>query len=233
MIRAILLVAGETIITPVEPLPARLHGAFTARGVPGLTIDRVRAAIDDSWALVGSLAPPGVERYRTKPGGSVQYWREMLLDVASRMGARLSDAEAEATYFSLCEPHSWRVFPEVKETLAALRARGYALAIASNWDRGLPDILRGLGLLDDFAALGVSEIVGHEKPGAAFFEHILAELGVGPEEAVHVGDRLVDDVEGATGAGLGAYLIDRNRAHPDAPWVLRSLGDLLDCLPAS
>jgi FMN phosphatase YigB (HAD superfamily) len=50
----------------------------------------------------------------------------------------------------------------------------------------------------------------------------LAELGLEPDEVLHVGDSRRRDLEGALAVGMAALLIDRNGG-PDA---LRSLVDL-------
>jgi putative hydrolase of the HAD superfamily len=44
--------------------------------------------------------------------------------------------------------------------------------------------------------------VGARKPEPAIFEAALAELDVAAEDAVFVGDRLVDDVAGAAAVGM-------------------------------
>ena len=53
-----------------------------------------------------------------------------------------------------------------------------------------------------------------------------------PGEAIHVGDHLVADVEGARGVGLDAVLIDRSGRHdpasvPEGVPVITSLDELL------
>ena len=47
------------------------------------------------------------------------------------------------------------------------------------------------------------------KPSPKIFELALEQHAVDPGEAMHVGDSLRDDVEGATNAGLTAVLIAR------------------------
>jgi putative hydrolase of the HAD superfamily len=50
---------------------------------------------------------------------------------------------------------------------------------------------------------------------------------VSPAEALHIGDSLRDDVEGARGAGLSALLLDRDDRHADAPERITSLSHLV------
>jgi putative hydrolase of the HAD superfamily len=49
---------------------------------------------------------------------------------------------------------------------------------------------------------------GVAKPHPAIFRAALARLGVAPEQAVYVGDRLQADVAGAHGARMRAVLIE-------------------------
>jgi putative hydrolase of the HAD superfamily len=44
--------------------------------------------------------------------------------------------------------------------------------------------------------------VGARKPDPAIFERALGELGVDATAAIFIGDRLVDDIEGAAGVGM-------------------------------
>ncbi len=62
------------------------------------------------------------------------------------------------------------------------------MAVVSNFDTRLRDILEGLGVLDLFDAVVVSAEVGAEKPNPVIFEAACEQLGVRPEEAVHIGD---------------------------------------------
>jgi putative hydrolase of the HAD superfamily len=50
--------------------------------------------------------------------------------------------------------------------------------------------------------------VGVEKPDPRIFEIALAELGIGPEQAVYVGDTCFFDVAGARAAGLVPVHVD-------------------------
>ena len=82
------------------------------------------------------------------------------------------------------------------EAIERLRARGLALAVASNWDISLVERLRSLGL-----PVATSAEAGAPKPDTAVFRLALERLGVRPERALHVGDSSADE-EGAHAAGL-------------------------------
>lgn len=50
--------------------------------------------------------------------------------------------------------------------------------------------------------------VGASKPDAEMFTRPLAAIGLAPEQAVHVGDHLIDDVQGANDAGLASIWVN-------------------------
>lgn len=89
------------------------------------------------------------------------------------------------------------------------------MAVVSNWDRRLPEILRELGLIERFDAVAISAIEGVEKPSAQIFERALERLNVEASDVIHVGDSPLEDYRGALGAGMTPVLLDRRRAFED------------------
>jgi putative hydrolase of the HAD superfamily len=89
--------------------------------------------------------------------------------------------------------------------LESLRGRGLKLGVVSNaFDppRLLHADLADAGIAErvDFAVF--SSEVGKRKPHPAIFERALEALGVAPEAALFVGDRLYEDVRGAGEVGM-------------------------------
>jgi putative hydrolase of the HAD superfamily len=89
--------------------------------------------------------------------------------------------------------------------LDSLRARELKLGIVSNaFDPGwlLHRDLEATGLAErvDFAVF--SSEIGRRKPDATIFRHALEALDVVPERALFVGDRLYEDVRGASEVGM-------------------------------
>jgi putative hydrolase of the HAD superfamily len=128
----------------------------------------------------------------------------------------LGDAAGEAArraYDFYFNPGAWRPYGDVTDVLGELAGRGYKLGLISNWDRSLTAVIDGLGLSEIMSCIISSADVGMHKPAPAIFELALIRLGVRVGEAVHVGDHLQADVEGAMAAGLGAVLIDRYGRH--------------------
>jgi putative hydrolase of the HAD superfamily len=89
--------------------------------------------------------------------------------------------------------------------LEALRSRGLKLGLVSNaFDPGwlLRRDLDQMGLTERLDVAVFSSEVGKRKPHPEIFERALAELGVEPEAAIFVGDRLYEDVRGAAELGM-------------------------------
>jgi FMN phosphatase YigB (HAD superfamily) len=124
------------------------------------------------------------------------------------------------------------VFDDVLPALDELALRGIRCAVVSNWDCSLAEVLAQLGILERFATVSVSAVVGARKPDTRIFSHALAMLGLEPDHVIHVGDDLERDIRGARAADLRAVLIDRSGRGTDDDveriTSLRGLVSLLD-----
>jgi putative hydrolase of the HAD superfamily len=127
---------------------------------------------------------------------------------------------------AMMEALEFQPYPDSVPGLRALRERGLTLVIASNWDCSLPEWLRPPGLLDLVDGVVTSADVGAAKPDPPVFQRALEVAGVGPDEAVHVGDSLDTDIEGARAAGIRAVLVQRHGEPPAGVETVRSLADL-------
>jgi putative hydrolase of the HAD superfamily len=92
--------------------------------------------------------------------------------------------------------------------LSELEAQGFRMAVICNTGRTpgkvLRIILERLGMGKHLSVQTFSDEIGLRKPRPEIFEKTLAELGVKPSEALHVGDTLASDVVGARGIGMRA-----------------------------
>ncbi len=94
-----------------------------------------------------------------------------------------------------------QLMPGAKEVVAAL-SRKYRLALAANQPVQIKKFLRTQGILEHFEYDFVSEELRMGKPDLLFFTVILDTLGMSPEEAVMVGDRLDADILPAKQLGM-------------------------------
>src|SRR3954465_10061935 len=97
--------------------------------------------------------------------------------------------------------------PGTRESLKRL-AKSYRLAVISNADGKIAEVLAHCGIADCFESITDSGIVGKEKPHPAIFEAALKSLGVNAGESLYVGDVYSIDYLGSTGVGMEAVLFD-------------------------
>ncbi len=118
-------------------------------------------------------------------------------------------------------------FADAGPALQAARSRGQRLVVASNWDVSLHGVLRSLELEPLLDGIVTSAEAGARKPAPAVFERALALAGARPDEAIHVGDSLDEDVAGARAAGIEPVLVRRGSG-PAVPGVrtISSLAEL-------
>ncbi|MDP8976360.1 MAG: HAD-IA family hydrolase [Actinomycetota bacterium] len=107
------------------------------------------------------------------------------------------------------------VVPSAAQALRRLEQTGVGLAVVSNSDGSVERLLRDHGICQVGEGAGTcvtivvdSAAVGAEKPDPAIFIHALDALGVEAERAIHVGDTVHADVEGARAAGARPVHLD-------------------------
>lgn len=111
---------------------------------------------------------------------------------------------ALGSYLDFWAPHTC-ADPHAKDVLAALKARGYRVGVLSNtmWTSVHHREVFARDDLDGYidAAVYTSEMPV-AKPHAEAFRTVLEALGVAPQDAAYVGDRLWEDVTGAADVGM-------------------------------
>lgn len=94
-----------------------------------------------------------------------------------------------------------------REALQRL-GRRYRLAVISNADGKIADILMRCGIADCFETITDSGIVGKEKPHPAIFEAALQSMRVSAEQSLYTGDVYCVDYLGSTAVGMQCVLFD-------------------------
>jgi HAD superfamily hydrolase (TIGR01509 family) len=105
--------------------------------------------------------------------------------------------------------------PGTREILQRL-GRSFRIAVISNADGKIADVLTRCGIADCFLTITDSGLVGQEKPHPAIFEAALRAMDAAPEESLYVGDVYSVDYLGATGAGMQAILFDVSGAYRES-----------------
>jgi 2-haloalkanoic acid dehalogenase type II len=138
--------------------------------------------------------------------------RIVLRAMAERLGASPDAAAENELARSVGE---WPPFPDSGEALRALRSR-YKLAILSNVDRdSFGRSEQRLGVRFDLVV--TAQDVGSYKPDERNFRVLLAklaEMGIAPDETLHVAQSLYHDHVPAKRLGLATVWIDRRRGRP-------------------
>jgi putative hydrolase of the HAD superfamily len=223
--------AGNTLLF-CDPSPAEIYSEALSRHGRSVTADEVEPVFAGAWAELQARTPPGIDRYSSQPGGEKQWWGAFLRKVLTRLE---HDAEwrtlLEELYAAFSNPAVWKVYPETRSVLEAIHGGGFELAVISNWDRRLPEILDGLDLTRWFSIITVSAIEGIEKPASGIFLRTLERLGVGPEETLHIGDSPLEDYQGSKAVGMTPVLIDRPGALAGNGYRrIANLGEVLELL---
>ncbi|HSC51956.1 MAG TPA: HAD-IA family hydrolase [Gaiellaceae bacterium] len=110
-----------------------------------------------------------------------------------------SDVDPAAFVDGFVDAMRFELLPGARRAVERLRRLGLALAVVSNWDVGLRELLHGLGL--DGVTVVTSAEAGAPKPEPAVFLRALERLGVRAERSLHVGDSGADE-DGARAAGM-------------------------------
>ena len=181
---------GETLVDET-----RVWGEWAdALGIPRLTF----------FAVLGSTIAAG-----DQPHTAVFPIFRPDLDVRAARRERLASGKED-----------WRfpddLYPDVLDTLRAVRAAGYRIGIAGNQPDGADEALHGAGI--DVDLIGSSASWGVEKPDPAFFARIAHELDLPPERIAYVGDRVDNDIIPAADAGMVAIHLRRG------PWAWIQVG---------
>ncbi|MBQ2141705.1 MAG: HAD-IA family hydrolase [Alistipes sp.] len=128
------------------------------------------------------------------------------------------------------------LFPGVKETLEALRKRGYRMTIAtSRLTDSLMLFMRHHGIDHYFEYAVGSDSVTHHKPHPEPALKTLAALNITPSEAIMVGDMPVD-IAMAHNAGIRAIGVDYGNATreeleaAEADWIVDSITKILEII---
>jgi REG-2-like HAD superfamily hydrolase len=233
-LRAVFLDIGGTIMQP-HPSWEHVYAIALAEYGVEIEIEGLRAALRRAYQHGGWGFDDGFE-----PTEETSFRRTIELDRLALEELGVRDLP-EAFYRRLAElfmlTSHWHVYPDTYTALDGLTDRGLVVGALSNWVWNLPELLHALDLVSHFDFIAASARVGFEKPHPEIFRHALAQAGVQPEEALHVGDHLEADVGGARRLGIGAVLIDRDGHYADAPVpddvpVIRTLDGLLPIVDA-
>lgn len=107
-----------------------------------------------------------------------------------------------------------QILPGTCDTLKRI-ARSFRIAVISNADGKIEQVLSRCGIVDCFESITDSGIAGIEKPRKEIFEAALLAMKTSAEESLYIGDVYSVDYVGACNAGMRAVMFDSVRAYRD------------------
>jgi putative hydrolase of the HAD superfamily len=107
------------------------------------------------------------------------------------------------------------LYDDAKSCITQMREQGCAIGIVANQAATVVDSLTAHGITPLIDFMGVSALVGVEKPDPEIFRKAINALKCAPEQIVHIGNRLDTDVLPAQGLGMHTAWILRGEANPE------------------
>lgn len=213
-IRAITFDVGGTLIEP-WPSVGQVYAEVAARfGVRSIEPETLTQNFIRAWKARASF------------DYAQESWFGIVRETFGEHAAQLPVEFYHAVFERFVEGDAWRIYEDVRPTLAALAGRGMKLGIISNWDARLRPLLANLDLSRHFSSIVISCEVGATKPDARLFARAVEELGVAADELLHVGDSVEMDVRGAERFGATGRQVRRDNERREA-WQIRSLTELV------
>jgi putative hydrolase of the HAD superfamily len=220
--RAVLLDALGTLVR-LEPPAANLRAELSRRFGLSVSESQAQRAMTAEMTyyrahLDEGRDPTSLEALRRR---CAQVVRDELPDASGASAIELEPL-TEALLASL----HFSAYPDAAPALDRLRAAGTRLVVVSNWDVSLPTVIERIGLAGLVDGVLTSAGTGARKPAPGIFEKALAVAGATRGEALHIGDGLEEDVEGARAAGIEAVYLARDGAR--APPGVRTITTLAE-----
>ena len=167
---------GTLIACPAMP---DIYAEVLARHGVATTAASVRRVFPVVWKELDCLTPAGRDRFTSFPGGSRGFWARLVARLCELLEIGEPGPFAAAELFHrFARPDAWIVFPDAVPALDAMRSMGLRLAVISNFDERLPDLLAGLDLARRVDLVVPSSSVGLAKPNPRLFRHVLERLDV-------------------------------------------------------
>jgi len=178
MDRWVILDVGETLVDET-----RVWSTWADQlGIPRLTF----------MAVLGAEIERGGQHHDVFARFGIHNWRDWASSVEGAYGG-----------FQAVD-----LYPDALRSMAALRNRGYRLAVIANQPAQRGAELRALGVEAEVFAMSAE--MGLSKPAPEFFARALELVGApAPGQVAYVGDRVENDVLPATEAGMRAVWIRR------------------------
>jgi HAD superfamily hydrolase (TIGR01662 family) len=228
----ILFDIGDTLLQ--VPKPAAVYQQLLARYGKRLTLAAVGDILEATRAAMDERVPRWVAEDLTLDREASARRRALHVDSIISLAGLDGDCGVRQAFFDLyVSTEFFTLFPDATDTLRRLHGDGYHLGIVSNWESRLRQLCAAHGIDHYFDFAVISEVEGFSKPHPHMYRRALELAGASPEQVLHVGDKLREDVEGAASVGIRAVLVDRANANGvDYQPRIASLSALFEVLDA-
>ncbi|HEY4387314.1 MAG TPA: HAD-IA family hydrolase [Ktedonobacteraceae bacterium] len=234
-IRTIFFDAGFTLLRPYPSTPEICQQACQQLGLH-IHLEQVVAQMEAAEEYF--FRQTRLNRYIwADERAIVELWRGyytyLLRPFVEEQDEAMLNQLAEKIYQEFSRHTSWEIYPDVIQTLEALKVHGYNLGIISDWESALGPILQKLHLNQYFDCLLISAVTRHAKPAPQLYELALQRANAVSDYSLHIGDSYINDVLGARAVGITPVLLDRARklqkSNVDC-LLVHTLDELLDLL---
>jgi HAD superfamily hydrolase (TIGR01549 family) len=150
-----------------------------------------------------AAAPAAWRRYdELVVAGTGHPWRALMTSLLEGAGAREVEPTVEWLWGEQPRVNLWRKpIAEMVDLARELAHRGAKIAVLSNSEGRLSELLHEISIADPFAVVVDSGRIGIEKPDRRIFDHTLAALDMTGADPIHIGDSWAADIVGARDAG--------------------------------
>lgn len=106
-------------------------------------------------------------------------------------------------------------YQDGKATLIKLKQLGLKIGIVANQPAVSAERLKKDNLFELIDFLGISALVGFEKPDPAIFKLAIEKLALSADQIIHIGNRIDTDVNPAKALGMKTVWVRRGEANPN------------------
>lgn len=180
----VILDLDGTLLDTVTDIAAAVNAMLAERSRPALPLERVAAFVGKGSEVLVHRSLTGSPEGRAPQAEFEPAMRDFLAHYRRENGIRS------------------RVFPGVREGLAAMRAKGLRLAVVTNKPAAFTaPLLERTGLAEFFELQVSGDTVARKKPDPLPMLHVCERFGLLPQAMVAIGDS-VNDALAARAAGI-------------------------------
>ncbi|XP_016939427.2 rhythmically expressed gene 2 protein [Drosophila suzukii] len=217
----------DTLLRLEDPL-RQYHRTAEEFGVTGVDRRRLEQCFRQQFKAMSSEHP---NFGRFSPGLDwQQWWLQLVTRTFGCVDQGLSPEKLERIGHRLIDifrtSAGWHHVDGAQELVQSVRNAGKCVGVISNFDPSLPKVLDAMGFASKFDFILTSYEAGVMKPDPGIFEIPLKRLQIPADQALHIGNKLDFDYEGARNCGWSGLLVnDGGNQHSFA-----SLSHLLEAL---